>query len=180
MGGYSSGSGGSPGGGGTARQAKTFQKKNKPTPVKDFITGGGVTGAVVRGVSGAIKNQKTKNRKSKSGDVYAGDAYGYNEAKEKKDYKPNKVNQDLRTGEGNQVASTKSIEQPKVKSQMDNTEVKSNLITAKGPTDIEMNNTELTQDEEMLKIKRRGRKRTTLTNLTEQEKPTLSKKVLLG
>ena len=100
--------------------------------------------------------------------------------KKKKDYKPNKVNQDLRTGEGNQVASTKSIEQPKVKSQMDNTEVKSNLITAKGPTDIEMNNTELTQDEEMLKIKRRGRKRTTLTNLTEQEKPTLSKKVLLG
>ena len=85
MGGYKSSSGGSPGSGGTKRQAKSYQKKNEPTPVKDFIAGGGITGAIIRGVSGAIKHQKTKNRKSTSGDVYAGEAYGYNEAKEKKD-----------------------------------------------------------------------------------------------
>jgi len=65
MGGYSSSSGGSPSGGGTKRQAKNFSKKNKPTPVRDFIAGGGITGAVIR----AIKNIKT--------------------TKEKKDYKSN-------------------------------------------------------------------------------------------
>ena len=65
MGGYSSDDSGSPSGGGTKKQAKSFAKKNK-TPVKDFIASGGVTGAVIRGVKKAIKHQKTKNRKSKS------------------------------------------------------------------------------------------------------------------
>jgi predicted nucleic acid-binding Zn-ribbon protein len=79
---------------------------------------------------------------------------------------------------GGSDRNQKSIEQPKVASQMDNTQIKSKMITAKGPTDVEMD--QLTEDERLLKIKRRGRKRTTLTNLTEEEKPTLSKRILLS
>tara|TARA_R110000851_G_scaffold17231_1_gene54992 strand:- start:41 stop:553 length:513 start_codon:yes stop_codon:yes gene_type:complete len=54
------------------------KKKNK---VVEFIKGGGITGAVIRGVVNAFDTKK--NKKSKSGDVYA-----YDEAKEKIDYKP--------------------------------------------------------------------------------------------
>tara|TARA_X000001382_G_scaffold40315_1_gene27018 strand:- start:42 stop:653 length:612 start_codon:yes stop_codon:yes gene_type:complete len=73
--------------------------------------------------------------------------------------------------------NSKSIVQPKVASQMDNTGVKSNLITADktSPTKVEMS-----EDQNMIDIKRRGRKTTMLTDLNESKKPTLSKKVLLG
>ena len=78
--------------------------------------------------------------------------------------------------------SKKSIEQPLVASQMDNTDVKSKMITAKGPTEAEtVKLAQLDEDERLLKIKRKGRKVTTLTNITGvEEKPTLSKKILLG
>ena len=60
----------------------------------------------------------------------------------------------------------KSIEQPKVKSQMDNTDVKSDLINA---------------DKISLDNKRKGRKKTILTSVTGvDDYPTLSKKTLLG
>jgi len=173
MGGYSSSSGGSPGGGGTKRQAKSFAKKNKPTPIRDFIAGGGITGAVVRG----IKNIKTKNRKSKSGDVYAGEAYGYNEAKEKKDYKPNVDTRDYRDGnrqpQGIEFAkastTSATILGPK--------EIQKEAAnTIGGPTSLEMS-----ADEILLRNKRKGRKITNITGptgLAKNEK--LSKKTLLG
>jgi len=72
----------------------------------------------------------------------------------------------------------KSKEQPKVASQMDNTGVKSDLITADktAPTDVEM-----TDDEYNIATKKRGRKRTVLTSVTgDTTKPQLSKKTLLG
>jgi len=72
----------------------------------------------------------------------------------------------------------KSLEQPKVASQMDNTGVKSDLITADktAPTNVEM-----TDDEYAVATKKRGRKRTVLTSVTgDTSKPTLSKKVLLS
>ena len=71
----------------------------------------------------------------------------------------------------------KSIVQPKVESQMDNTGVKSKLIVSDktSPTDVEM-----TEDERMIGVKRKGRKTTMLTDMKEDTKPTLSKKVLLG
>jgi len=174
MGGYSSGSSGAPSGGGTEKQAKKFSKKNKPTVVDaigDFIKGGGIVGNVTREIT---KRVEAKNKKSKSGDVYEGAAYGYNQAKEKKDYNPRSV---LSNREGNNDRPTqKSLEQPKVASQMDNSEVKSDLITAEGPTSVDM-----TTDEILLKNKRKGRKRTILTSVTGvDEKPTLSKKYLLG
>ena len=61
MGGYSSSSGGSPGSGGTKKQAKNFAKKNKPTPIRDFITGGGVTGAIIRGVKNFRSSRNSKD-----------------------------------------------------------------------------------------------------------------------
>ena len=72
----------------------------------------------------------------------------------------------------------KSIEQPKVASQMDNSEVKSDLIMADktAPTDVEM-----TDDELLLKRKRGRKTKTVLTSVTgDTSKATLSKKVLLG
>ena len=60
----------------------------------------------------------------------------------------------------------KSIEQPEVKSQMDNTDVKSDLIDA---------------DKISLDNKRKGRKSTVLTSVTGVDAyPTLNKKTLLG
>jgi len=66
---------------------------------------------------------------------------------------------------------------------MNNTEVKSKLITADktAPTTVEMANAELTDDERMLKVKRGKKTKTVLTDLTGLKgKPTLDKKILLG
>ena len=66
----------------------------------------------------------------------------------------------------------------KTASQMDNTGVKSNLISADqtAPTNVEM-----TDDEYSVATKKKGRKRTVLTSVTgDTSKPTLSKKTLLG
>ena len=60
----------------------------------------------------------------------------------------------------------KSVQQPKVQSQMDNSDVKSDLINA---------------DKISLANKRKGRKSTVLTSVTGVDAyPTLSKKTLLG
>ena len=85
----------------------------------------------------------------------------------------NDISRDGRTGE-----SKKSIEQPKVASQMDNTEVKSDLITADktAPTEVEM-----TQDEINVANKRGKKTKTILTSVVgDKSNATLSKKVLLG
>ena len=90
---------------------------------------------------------------------------------------------DSRTGQNTGGDNQKSIEQPKVASQMDNSEVKSDLITADktAPTTVEMANAELTDDERMLKVKRGKKTKTVLTDLTGlKNKPTLSEKALLG
>ena len=85
----------------------------------------------------------------------------------------NDISRDGRTGQ-----TKKSIEQPKVASQMDNSEVKSDLITADktAPTDVEMT------DDERLVANKRGRKtKTVLTSITgDNTRTTLSKKALLG
>ena len=75
--------------------------------------------------------------------------------------------------------SQKSIEQPKVASQMDNTGVKSKLVVADkiAPTTVEM--AQLSEDERLKRIKRKGKRSTVLTE-DYDEKPTLSKKALLG
>jgi len=90
---------------------------------------------------------------------------------------------DPRTGGNDGGDNQKSIEQPKVASQMDNSDVKSDLITADktAPTTVEMANAELTDDERMLRVKRGKKTRTVLTDITGlKDQPTLSKRILLG
>lgn len=77
--------------------------------------------------------------------------------------------------EGN---NNKSIEQPKVSSQMNNTDVKSKMIVADktAPTEVEMSD-----DEYALATNKKGRKKTILTSMTGDNSPVkLSKKTLLG
>ena len=93
------------------------------------------------------------------------DSYGY-------------TRKDPRTGGNDGGDNQKSIEQPKVASQMDNSEVKSDLIMADktAPTDVEM-----TDDELLLKRKRGRKTKTVLTSVVgDTSKATLSKKTLLG
>jgi len=167
MGGPSGGSGG--GDTGPANRYRTPKKQ-----VVDFIKGGGVVGAVVRGISKGIAKSKAKAKDRKINDSYLGspDYQGDVSAK------PRSI--DPRTGRdndnGNNQVTQKSIEQPKVKSQMNNTDVKSDMITAEAPAI-----TEMTADELALKNKRKGRKKTILTSVTGvDDYPTLSKKTLLG
>ena len=69
--------------------------------------------------------------------------------------------------------SIKSVEQPKVSSQMNAVKPSS---TPDGPTNVEM-----TDDEYRVATNKRGRKRTVLTSITgDTSTPKLSKKVLLG
>ena len=140
--------------------------------VLDFVKGGGVTGAIVRGVTKAL-DPKT-NKKGKTGDVYGGKtSYGYNEAKEKIDYKsPPKMN----TG-GDRDDSPKGIEVAKQTGSL-TAQTQQTAVDAApdGPTNIEM--PEETEAERLLRIKRQGR-RATILNVPDDEL-TLSKKILLG
>ena len=167
MGGPSGGSGG--GDTGPANRYRTPKKQ-----VVDFIKGGGVVGAVVRGISKGIAKSKAKAKDRKINDSYLGspDYQGDVSAK------PRSI--DPRTGRdndnGNNQVTQKSIEQPKVKSQMNNTDVKSDMITAEAPAI-----TEMSADEILLKNKRKGRKKTILTSVTGvDDYPTLSNQNLLG
>ena len=156
-----------PSGGGSNR----YEPPKKKNPIVEFIKGGGVTGAVVRGVTGAIEKSKAKAKDRKINDSYLGSPDYQGDVSKK----PRSV--DPRTGRDNDNDNNqKSIEQPKVKSQMSNTDVKSDMITAKAPAAAEM-----TADEILLKNKRKGRKSTVLTSVSGVDAyPTLSKKTLLG
>jgi len=154
------------GGGGNNNKTKFGYTKPKSTiqKVGDYIKGGGIVGSVVRGF-------KEGARKSKANVMdYEGQAAGVT---------PERAPRDARTGRDNDNNNNqKSIEQPKVASQMDNTEVKSDLITADktAPTEVEM-----TDDELLLKRKRGRKTKTVLTSVTgDTSKATLSKKTLLG
>ena len=166
MGGPSSSGGGDTG---PANRYSTPKKK-----VVDFIKDGGVTGMVVRAISGQVEKSKAKAKDRKINDTYLGSSDYQGDVSKK----PRSV--DPRTGRdndnGNNQVTQKSIEQPKVKSQMNNTDVKSDMITAEAPAI-----TEMSADEIALKNKRKGRKKTILTSVTGVEDyATLGKKTLLG
>ena len=125
---------------------------------------------------GTTKEEFSKMSVSQQEDIYkdyidnrlsgATDAYG------------NTLASDSSLANRTRKQSIKSLEQPKVDSQMDNTGVKSKMISADqtAPTDVEM-----TDDEYSVATKKRGRKRTVLTSATgDTTKATLSKKTLLG
>ena len=159
-------SGGNSGGGGNNNKTKFGYTKPKSTlqKVGDFIQGGGIVGSVIRGVKEGAKKSKANVMD------YEGQAAGVT---------PMRAPKDARTGrdnDNNNQPTQKSIEQPKVASQMDNSNLKSDLITAEAPAV-----TEMTADEIALKNKRKGRKKTILTSVTGvNQYPTLSKKTLLG
>ena len=161
-------SGGNSGGGGNNNKTKFGYTKPKSTlqKVGDFIQGGGIVGSVIRGVKEGAKKSKANVMD------YEGQAAGVT---------PMRAPKDARTGrdnDNNNQPTQKSIEQPKVASQMDNSEVKSDLIMADktAPTDVEM-----TDDELLLKRKRGRKTKTVLTSVVgDTSKATLSKKTLLG
>ena len=167
-------SGGNSGGGGNNNKTKFGYTKPKSTiqKVGDYIKGGGIVGSVIRGVKEGAK----KSKERKINDSYLGSPDYQGDVSAKRSYSV-----DLRTGRDNDNDNDnnqKSIEQPKVASQMDNSEVKSDLITADktAPTDVEM-----TDDELLLKRKRGRKTKTVLTSVTgDTSKATLSKKTLLG
>lgn len=177
MGGPSGNSGGSADAPNTTRSKVSVKSKakNAAKKVGNFIATGGVTGAVVRGVTGAIEKSKAKAKDRKINDTYLGSSDYQGDVSKK----PRSV--DPRTGrdnDNNNQPTQKSIEQPKVASQMDNSEVKSDLIMADktAPTDVEM-----TDDELLLKRKRGRKTKTVLTSVVgDTSKATLSKKTLLG
>ena len=161
----------------TTRSTVTKVRKNPIKQAADFISKGGVTGAVIRGVTGAIEKGKAKAKDRKINDSYLGSSDYQGDVSKK----PRSV--DPRTGKDNDNdPNPKSIEQPKVKSQMNNSEVKSDLITATGPTDIEMaNTTEMSEEEKLIKRKRGKKTKTILSSVTgDNSQATLSQKTLLG
>ena len=135
--------------------------------VAKFVATGGVTGAILR----SLTSNSKKNKKSKSGDVY-----GYDEAKEKIDYKENPFT----NGSGNDN-QPKGIELAKAST---------GSATILGPGEIQKeaaNNvkgpttTEMSADEILLANKRKGRKQTNITaKATLAKNYKLSEKTLLG
>ena len=160
-------SGGNSGGGGNNNKTKFGYTKPKSTiqKVGDFIKGGGIIGSVVRGF-------KEGARKSKANVMdYEGQAAGVTPMRAP-------FTQSDNGNDNNNQPTIKSVEQPKVKSQMDNTQIKSKEIVA---DKIAPEATEMTADEILLKNKKKGRKKTILTSVTGvDDYPTLSKKTLLG
>ena len=195
MGGFSGGASTGGGGGsgpagrktdgsyGTKRDAQRASRRNEgrkaAKEIGDFIKGGGVTGALVRGIT---KTQKQKNKTTKGGDVFGGEAYGYNEADEKRDFIAPKNNQPDNDRDNSNETRPEGIEVAKASTptnEVSKTQADAVSEAPKGPTSIEMAQAE--EDAEakrLLKIKREGRK-STILNIPEEEL-TLSKKVLLG
>jgi len=185
MGGFSGGNSTGGGGGvgpagrktsgsyGTKRDAQRASRRNEgrkaAKAVSDFVSGGGITGAILSEIAKAV--DPGRNRKSKSGDVYGAD-----EAKEKIDYKAPASMDTGRDGENN----NQGIEVAKAASKADpvTEKVQKAAVDAspKGPTSVEM--PEESEAERLLRIKRKGR-RATILNVPDDEL-TLSKKVLLG
>ena len=172
MGGYSSDDSGSPSGGGTKKQAKSFAKKNK-TPVKDFIASGGVTGAVIRGVKKGIETAKKRrvNTKLIGTSDYQGDVEG----------KKSKIIDTIDHRDGNNQPQGIELAKASTTSAtiLGPAEIQKNAAnTIGGPTSVEM-----TADEILLANKRKGRRSTILTTssgLNESEEDEISKKTLLG
>ena len=172
-GGYGSESAGTGGNDGFGGNGNGNGNSSILSNVIKFITGGGIIGSVFRGVTSAVKK---KNKKDSSGNVYSGEAFGYNEAAEKKDYKPNSF---LSGGSGGGGGNNSNVAIP--------------LIAATAPTTAEVSqatatdatNTTLSENVALRKKKAKatGRSMTILTSskgVTSDQGLTLGKKSLLG
>jgi hypothetical protein len=167
---------------GKASSSKTKTKFGYSKPknkVVEFAKGGGAVGAFVDHMKKGAASDKKKRKEAKVNDSligtpdYQGDVKAPPTIKEVLDEQAKK---DQRDKDPN--PTTKSKEQPKVKSQMDNTDVKSKEIIADkiSPTTVE-----LSEEEKLLRRKRGRKTKTVLTSVTgDNTKATLSKKTLLG
>ncbi len=175
MGGYSSGSSGAPSGGGTKKQAANYRKKNKPSVIQQIVDAS-PTVKVIKAIGTGIENIK----KEKAADVNLGTS----------DYQgsPTGKKSRVRTrqvggGGGGDNNNQNSVVQPKVISQM---EAPTPDLTTAGPTEVEMAavpevaDIELSEDERLKRIKRKGRKSTILARQGLDDKVELSKPTLLG
>ena len=196
MGGFSGGSSTGGGGGvgpagrksdgsyGTKRDAARASRRNEgrkaAKQVADFIRGGGITGAIVRGIAKSAKKSKAKkqanvevglgtDRMSNYSVTEGGTrgAGGRDNDRDNININPRKQNQGIEMA--NAAGSSAAMAQQKAVAE-----------APTGPTAVEMNQAEdqETEAERLLRIKRRGRKATIL-NVPEEEL-TLSRKVLLG
>ena len=173
MGGYSSGSSGAPSGGGTKKQAANFKKKNKPSVIQQIVDTS-PTVKVIKAIGTGIENIK----KEKAADVNLGTA----------DYQGSPTGRKSRVrtrqvGGDNDNNNQNSAVQPKVISQMD---APTPDLTTAGTTEVEMAavpevaDIELSEDERLKRIKRKGRKSTILARQGLDDKVELSKPTLLG
>ena len=173
-------SGGNSGGNGGNNNRSRF--RTQPTPIvtqpkkSRSILEYSPTYQVIKAIGTAIKNIGTGNKTVKSGDTYGGKTkYGYNERSEKSNYVSRSPLANRNGGDGSNIkqSNIKSEVQPKVASQMNAIKP---ITTPDGPTTIEMTN-----EDQKLTTKRKGRKSTILSSATGLEgSPTLSKKSLLG
>ena len=86
------GSNGARGGG-----SNKYEPPKKKNPIIEFVKGGGVPGAIIRGVTGAIKTAKKKSKQNKMD--YEGQAYGVTKQKSPNIFTPDREGQnDVRTG----------------------------------------------------------------------------------
>jgi hypothetical protein len=171
-------SSGSPGGGGTKKQAKSFQKKKKKS-ITDYMVSTRILKGIGETLEKSAKKVNLKSRKkfiSKTGltkdDIRMDDDYlSSKEALAELRKQGYKTNQDIvaesQTREGPQIGNV-----PILGSDIQKTAVKK---APTGPTIAEL---ELTEQQRLSKIKRRGRKATKLSSTNEDIY--LSKKTLLG
>jgi len=173
--------GGNSGNSGNGGNNNRSRFRTQPTPIvtapkkRRSILEFSPTYQVIKFIGGVLRNIGTGNKTVKSGDTYGGKTkYGYNERAEKSNY----VNRNPLANRGGdrdniKQANIKSEVQPKVASQMNAIKP---ITTPDGPTSIEMTN-----EDQKLTTKRKGRKSTILTSVTGLDSsPTLSKKTLLG
>ena len=145
--GPSSNSSDSSGGGGTySAQLKTIQRKQK---VVDFIKGGGVTGAIVRGVTGAIKKSKAKAKDRKINDTYLGSSDYQGDVSKKPTQAPT-----YEGGDGGNNTPT-----------VIKKNIGGNTIQTTAPTEAEVSQSEAANaDAAALKVKKRGRSQSIMTS----------------
>ena len=160
-------SGAGSGGGGSNR----YEPPKKPNPVIEFIKGGGIAGAVIRGVTGAIKTAKTKSKQNLMD--YEGQAAGVTPMRSPNNFTPD------RDGGNNNLNTVVPLT---------TTTTSASTIA---PTAVEVSQSEAanaTSEEDSIllrkkKTKAKGRSATILTSskgVTTDDTLTLGKKSLLG
>ena len=125
----------------TARSVVT--KVKSQTPIRDFFKSGGVTGAIVRGVSGAI--QKSKTDKALQGTS---------------DYQGSKSKSNVGFTNNNGGGGNDNNNQPVIIKK----NIGGNTIQTTAPTEAEVSQSETANaDASALKVKKKGRSMTMLT-----------------